>query len=53
VHEIEACEGRRQGGQEEDGDGAYQHHLKFNLGKIDDDARDVAADVRGDMDGAC
>jgi hypothetical protein len=41
------------GGQEEGGDGVYQHRLKFNLDKIDDDARDVAADVRGDMAGAC
>ena len=52
VHEIEAWEGRRQGGLEEGGDGAYKHHLKFNLDKIDDDARDASGDVRGDMAGA-
>ena len=37
-----------QGGPVGGGEGAYQHHLKFNLGQLDYDARDVAGDVRGD-----
>ena len=34
------------------GEGAYQHHLKFSLGKKDEDTRDTAADVRLDLAGA-
>ena len=43
---------RREEGQDEDGDGACQHHLNRILGQKEGDARDVAADVRGDMAGA-
>ena len=43
---------RREEGQDEDGDGACQHQVNRMLGQKEGDARDVAADVRGDMAGA-
>ena len=43
---------RREEGQDEDADGACQHHLNRILGQKEEDARDAAADVRGDMTGA-